>query len=965
MSKKLNYLIAASFALSSANGFALGLGEIELNSALNQPFEARIKLVSSKQNELEELRVGLASNADFERIGAVRSPFLNSLKFEIVRPQGGKPYIKVTSNEPIREPFVDFILEANWPAGRLLREYTVLLDPPTVTTERAAPVQAPAKAEAPVSRPLASAPTRPSTLASGGGIIQPTNVASGVASGDLVFGPTQSTDTLWGIADAMRPDNSISVQQMMMALLKENPQAFTDNNINNLKAGQTLSIKDRSVITQLTAAEAKRETQAQYQAWLAAKEARRAAQGDVVTQQSPVAEQSAPAAAGAGANTGAAATPQGGLRLLAEDELEDDNRAATGGVADVEGKTEIDLLREELELNLIAAQGSREQNKQLQSRVVALEEQIAAMQRLLEIKDNSLSQLQQKLGEEGGELGAAAEQTDSAEVQRGAQTAPVIEGVPEAETAVDTAVDTPTATSESADVMPEVAATGDESPLIEPGEMEVPVDDAQTASEQAAADETLAGGILEKAAGLGGSVVDKVSGFFSEISFGSLMDALRPQNILERYRENPLVFRIVSGVIVFLIVVGLWHRRRKAAAEERFDEFNAPRVLGEADKDPAEKARQAESGPRVGTMEDPAEEAEFYRSCHRYDRAEAVLKQAIDNEPARNDLRTKLLEVYHAARNMPAFVAAAEMYYPQLRNEAAWSNIRAMGAELAPDHQLFGADDMGAEFDNIDELSLGELPDLDAIESETDSEDYADIDVEMSEFADEADRWEAERANEEGEQASAASDTDDSFDLLDDIDEAEIDKLVDDSSDSSEAFGASSEELENELLGMVEDDNSAAAEEVSSEESLASEAPAMVENMADRPRASKPLAREDNVIEFDNGAAKAQMPIVERAMNGKGERSETTGSAGNDVDYDYGFDEPLAPNHTFDGAESEQEGYDTSLFAGVDVVATKLDLAKAYLDMGDHDGARSILGEVVSEGNDEQKREAQELIGQL
>ncbi|NOX28340.1 MAG: hypothetical protein GXP21_09200, partial [Gammaproteobacteria bacterium] len=231
MSRKLIVILFASFVFYSAQTLALGLGDIELSSGLNQPFDAKIKLVSRSENELEGLRVGLASNADFERIGAVRLPFLNDLSFEIISPDGGKPYIKVSSRQPIREPFVDFILEANWPAGRLLREYTVLLDPPTVTTERAAPVQAPTTNRRPFAEPTlaprASAPRRQQDEpATSGGIIQPTTTASVAAVKDLVFGPVGANDTLWNIADSMRPTDDVSVQQMMIALLKENPEAF-------------------------------------------------------------------------------------------------------------------------------------------------------------------------------------------------------------------------------------------------------------------------------------------------------------------------------------------------------------------------------------------------------------------------------------------------------------------------------------------------------------------------------------------------------------------------------------------------------------------------------------------------------------------------------------------------------------------------------------------------------------------
>ena len=359
MSRKLIVILITWFVFYSAQTSALGLGNIELNSSLNQPFDATIKLVARNEAELEGLRVGLASNADFDRIGAVRLPFLNDLKFEIISLDGVKPYIKITSSRPVREPFVDFVLEANWPAGRLLREYTVLLDPPTITTERAAPIQAPtvnrtlSTASASASRVTAPRRQQEPSLG-GGGLIEPTTTASVVSTSDLVFGPVSANDTLWNIADSMRPSDDVSVQQMMMALLKENPDAFGNNNINNLKRGKTLRIEDQSVIAELSHQQAVAETSRQYQDWLVAKQARRAARGQVAKQEA-VAVTTGDSAAGS--EDGVApegevqAALEGGLRLLADDALEDST--TQGGVAQVGGVSDdISELREELELQL-------------------------------------------------------------------------------------------------------------------------------------------------------------------------------------------------------------------------------------------------------------------------------------------------------------------------------------------------------------------------------------------------------------------------------------------------------------------------------------------------------------------------------------------------------------------------------------------------------------------------------------
>ena len=130
--------------LPSAIVHALGVGEKEVESALNEPLKAEIKLLSATKEELNTLEVALASNAAFARMGIDKLPVLSSLEFELIREGSGSPFIKAYSKKPIREPFLDFILTVSWANGQLLREYTLLLDPPVFQeAEKPAPVAAP------------------------------------------------------------------------------------------------------------------------------------------------------------------------------------------------------------------------------------------------------------------------------------------------------------------------------------------------------------------------------------------------------------------------------------------------------------------------------------------------------------------------------------------------------------------------------------------------------------------------------------------------------------------------------------------------------------------------------------------------------------------------------------------------------------------------------------------------------
>src|SRR5271156_4670224 len=157
-------MLAGLLSLSSLwsnSSFALGLGEIHLNSALNEPMNAEIDLIAATPEELTALRATLAGRDSFTRYGIDRPPFLSTLTFKVGKSKDGRDVLLVHSTDAIPEPFVTFLVEVNWDRGRLMREYTVLLDPPVYTpgerASSAAPVAAPVGAP-PVSAPPARKP---------------------------------------------------------------------------------------------------------------------------------------------------------------------------------------------------------------------------------------------------------------------------------------------------------------------------------------------------------------------------------------------------------------------------------------------------------------------------------------------------------------------------------------------------------------------------------------------------------------------------------------------------------------------------------------------------------------------------------------------------------------------------------------------------------------------------------------
>lgn len=275
MRRHLPRLLLLGAMLSPTTLYALGLGEIRLNSALNQPFDADIEVIAPTREELAELKVSLASNELFSRYGIDRPAYLSNFDFAVSRGRDGQVTIKVTSNRSVTEPFVTLLVEATWGRGRLLREYTVLLDPPVFMPsqpETQRPVTAPqsgAQTEGRIERtPAPAAPTQP--------VPAPESVAEEPTSAPAAAAPiggsyeVQRNDTLSRIARNVNPGATAGgINQTMIALFRANPEAFAGN-INRLRAGSVLRIPELSDIEAISSGEASAEVVRQQQEWSSA-----------------------------------------------------------------------------------------------------------------------------------------------------------------------------------------------------------------------------------------------------------------------------------------------------------------------------------------------------------------------------------------------------------------------------------------------------------------------------------------------------------------------------------------------------------------------------------------------------------------------------------------------------------------------------------------------------------------------
>lgn len=844
MKRPLQLPLAIALALGGTNAMALGLGPVQVKSKLNQPLDAEIPVIQGTAGEAEGLLVSLATAEDFDRIGISRSRLNVPLEFTVVQGASG-PVIKVTSKDPVRDAYLDFLVEANWPKGRLLREYTVLLDPP-VTAPARRTAAAPAATAAPraSTQPLRETrpePTPKATVAAKPARATPppkpaptpaAPATTRIADGQ--YGPVESGETLSAIARAARPDSGVNVNQMMLALLKSNPDAFYKDNVNALKRGAILRIPSESEIAATgSAREAAAEIQAQIEDWRGgrASPTRIADAGTRDVAPSPVAK----------ADTGSRASartdderlelvpPKAGAGNLA---MADQPGSNTSGAA-VSSALKAELARAK------EALATREQEAgELKSRVRELEDIGSKNDRLISLKDSEIADLQRKLRELQEQEKAAAAVTPAASAPApGASPPPATGDAPiaaVAEPATPSTTITATATPEDqaqqdkkdiwGDTAADDGAPADAQATTTPASADaVPATPTPVRPEAADAtptDTATSPAAAEQAAEpSGGAVVTPLAPTPAPAATtnptpkpAAPVVKNTPAPVAAPWYDAPWVKPAAIGAGVLLLVGGLIGMRRRkpvpAARGSIADSFGAS-PLG------------------AGAV---AAEAEH-------------LREQLRDDPTNLGLYLELLSVHYAERDVAGFEDVAADMHAQVidPNAPEWLEVQAMGQELAPHNPLFAYESEFAAEHAVTE----ELPAHDpyAPPSRYDTPVPADDEYAFGDL----------------DQAG-----DDVFDVQAPVAQADV-------------AGA-------------------------------------------------------DTFTFED------LPPLEVPMDDKIEAT------------------PVVPD-----AVPVDDGF----FSGDDAIGTKLDLAKAYMDMGDPDGARSMLEEVVAEGNDAQRAEAHRLMSEL
>ncbi len=396
--RPLSYLSAALLALASSSALALGLGDIRVLSKPGQPLLAEIPVVSADPSELENLRVALASPVTFERVGLQRpTGLVSELQFELTRDTQGRAVVRVTSQAPVETPSLSFLIEADWGQGRLVREYSALVDAPPSALAVAEPEivapdgtlsntimrePAPASATAPAAATpttpppaVAPAPARPRAASA--------PVAAPAADGSITV---QRGQTLSQIASAVARGNQVSRDRAMIALLRANPEAFIRGNVNLLKQGAVLRMPGSDALAAVDAAEA---------ATLVREHAAQWRQARTVPQPAGAV---APVAKAAATNASSPAAANGARLEIAPALASDAVHAGTttgtaaGSEGDMLGNEQLRQARED-----IATRDA--EIGELKQRVADLEKLKEQQQSLIAMKDNDLAAAQQRLAQ--------------------------------------------------------------------------------------------------------------------------------------------------------------------------------------------------------------------------------------------------------------------------------------------------------------------------------------------------------------------------------------------------------------------------------------------------------------------------------------------------------------------------------------------------------------------------------------
>ena len=1063
-------LLGSLCTFSSAMVMGLGFGEIKLNSTLNQPLEAEIELINIKDLTEREIVVGMASNAEFDRAGVDKVYFLAEFEFEVDLDAQGGPVVRVKTEDPVKEPYLNFIVYGQWPSGKLLREYTVLVDLPVFSGAKTGPVRVAGQTAPEPGASVSFDQEEPSSISVPVGDSRQSSTEQLEAESQYqsdVYGPVSANDTLWAIAADVRPSSSYSVQQTMLAIQRLNPNAFINNNINLLKRGQVLRVPTGEEISQLSLKEAVREVAGQNDTW-SSKQSESYDDGAQLEGSKNFAE------------TKTDATDVEGRVKLSSNALSSSEEVNQGTIEGQEGSAlveALDVTQEELDAE------TRERGE-LASKLDALDEQIATMEKLVEVSNAELLALEQ-----------AAQVANNPKVETLIDEPELVEDI----------VDQPI----SVDEPTEAVAVEPAPPAVQPAPQPKSIMDI------------LMENIVYVAGGLGALVL---------VIAGFLFLRNRNDGFDDDYDDELDEFSSFEGN-------GFDEDQNELDSEEEptlIAGEDSTEIINDDQDAEEELSSEAETEDVVG-------ECDIHLAYGQYDQAEEKLAKALDTDPGNAQIRLKLLEALSAQGDADAFdanyakllvlndpevtekanslregvidigpfdsakydtrdfcelVGIAAPNSTEASDEALDLSNDTLNFDAADEHQEIEADIEGEDktmvapsanaevrSEELDEaVSENVVEDTDELSALLDSEDDTEVLLDDSELSLESDDEEAELdlddfdlndldldlgedGIEGGDSSDNLSDIEFNFsgndiveeDVNDEVDDRPVkeslssefsENLVADSSSSlANLEGLDFEQDEDDIdLSALEDDSELsegldlnALDDLDLEQEVAdlgeleldAELPELETDLGESPEelVENELTLEEGSTEeqsegdfdvsfnLDNGLdldeldqeldqlAAPELNLEEDQSDLEAQMEETSEELDNaimeepetdlesiathepvaDVQLESSVEaanEPevevaeqgleLSPTAEFDAAfeipDFDPESDDDSnldFLSDNDETATKLDLARAYIDMGDADGAKDILDEILEEGDDGQKKDAEGLLKKL
>ena len=849
--RNLTKALAVASLLAPASGHSLGIGNIKLHSALNQNLNAEISLVVSAGEKASDIKVNLAPPDKFDEAGVPWASFLSKIRFTTVVGANGSVLIKLSSREAVKEPFLDFLLEVNWPKGSLYREFTVLLDPPAVYKQATLPVLTPSESYE------SEQPVIPQQIAKKR---QQASVEPRLA-GATEYGPTRRNDTLWKVAERAGRQEGVSVEQMMIAMYEQNPHAFYKENVHALLAGKTLKIPEREVVLKLSRKQALAEFNRQTKTWK-----NRLASASVET---------------ASAKKD---IPENQLTLVAPTKADvAENLIVAPENQQVTAIKKVDELPSPSKTVKEVVSATSPVNDVLQSKIAELEKQLVTMQQIVALKDQQLAALQNQ-----------------------SQVKPVIQAEP-------------------------VQTVPDQSEAINPVTQQKPVEP-----------------------------VDQ--------------PVIKPESQATSSSNAYYLWVGGFGAGTLSILGWLWWRKRKFDEKTTIDSLFAAANFNKTpdanrffstslDNDTANSANAVGSSSLFSEFTfsdfdtfdtdhgeiDPVSEADVYLAYGRYQQAEDLMRDVIKDQPDRDECKLKLLEIFYSKENKQAFEAyARELAEAGKKDDIEfWAKVTEMGSEICQDSTLFsnGSDEFSSKNNTLFTNNIANRVESGAtkIEEETgiDKPDFSLSSFSKS-FNNDAIK-EVPRIQESLFNNGMTS----------------FDNEVDDVQQNNESIDFNLSPFATDTTESKETDEGVASN--THEIEGFHEFDSFDFDFGSTDKETKESDDRDYIIADDDSD---ESNLRRDLLDDKTSDSDYS-FANNffDGDYDDDLDKPAIE---LDGQDfDDQDRFDVFDLTDMDQLETKLDLAKAYIDMSDADAAKDMAWEVLEKGTEEQKKIAQALLNDL